>query len=173
MKLTDGPITRTHYISDLLVLNFAHALIKISNEMDDDYRASVAQNGLISDNMKYDEGMREMLDSMLLELQDEIYKFMMQTKHRKIAHKTKDKLEKSISSIFVALHKEDVQLDVLSMYILYNNFTNREVIHKNFQEWIEPQQYQLIVDTLDSSGFSLMDKLKMNKMSKEILIRIK
>jgi len=169
IKFTDGDISRTKYIDNMFVLNFVYAIIHISNNEE-----SKNEAGLIPDtNIKFDDGIEEMLNELLSDLEKEIYDFMHLEKHFKISDKLKSRVEMVMHEVISSLYQYNISLEVLAMYIMYKNFAKAEILHENFKQFTDETKYSLITDTMDASGFSLKDKINMNKIASEVIIRIK
>jgi hypothetical protein len=167
MKFTNGDIGRTHYVNNMLVLNLVHALIKISNEQN-----LKDEKGILPDNqIHFEDGYEEMLDEIMSKMENQIKDFMFLDKHRKISRKLKNKVDTKMYEIIVEISKIDVNLEVLSMYIMYINFVKADVIHENFKEFTDVTYYKIVVDAYESSGFS--KKISMYSLAKRIIQKIK
>ena len=144
MKITSGDIDRSHYVSNLLVLNFVYALLKISNE--DNLEPD--EKGLIyCKNLNYDDGLLSMLNELLISLEKEIHEFLFRDEHKKIASKLKHKVESKMHYVLEEVAKENISLEVLAMYIMRENFVEADIIHENFIEFTDETKYSIVVNT--------------------------
>jgi hypothetical protein len=146
MKFTNGPTNRSHYKKDMFILLFCQALFIISkkqNELDGD--------GIIAFEENYPEGFKNMLDEqidLILEDIDKIRRLV----DLKTAKGVKSKINAQLPHLLQWIARFNISLEVLSASILYYNFTQREVLHKNFEPMTDETRYELIIETVRSGG---------------------
>jgi hypothetical protein len=170
MKFTKGDIKRKHYIDDLFIISLVYGLLYVAEDIE---KQGIQKDGMIKKKFEYSEGYKEMLDEIISNIKNELHTFMMRREHVVVAKQVKEKVNTRLPEVLKIFEKENVSLEVLAMYILYYNFVNREVLHENFKPLTEKEKYSIVVDTLDSAGFKLLDKIKMHRLAKDALLRIK
>jgi hypothetical protein len=146
MKLTDGPTNRSHYKKDMFILLFCQALFVISKKQNE-----IDNGGLVAFEEHYPDGFKDMLNDqidLLLKDIDEIRKLI----DLKTAKGIKNKINDQLPYLLQWIAKFNISLEILSAYILYYNFTQREVLHKNFEPLIDETRYELIIETIRSGG---------------------
>jgi hypothetical protein len=146
MKLTDGPTSRSHYKKDMFILLFCQALFIISKKQNE-----IEGNGIVAFEENYPEGFKDMLDEqidLILNDIDKIRKLV----DLKTAKGIKNKINDQLPYLLEWIAKFNISLEVLSAYILYYNFTQREVLHKNFEPLTDETRYELIIETIRSGG---------------------
>jgi hypothetical protein len=170
MKFVDGDIERKYYINDLFIISLVYGLLYVAEDIE---KNNNIKDGLIEKKFKYPEGYKEMLDEAIVSLKNELYLFIRQDFHSKIAKRVKDLVKNKLPFVINRLKKENVSLEMLAMWILYYNFVDRDVLHKNFKQFTEKEKYEVVVNTLDAVGFSVLDKIRMHRLAKDVLLRIK
>ena len=157
------------YRKDLALISLVYGLLYVSDDIEK--KGIENYDGLEIEDYDYPEGFKEMLVAQINEIKGDIYNFMKSSIHRVQLKQIKAKSNALLHQSLNRLQNENVSLDVLSMYILFYNFIEREgVLHESYRQFADISKYQFVVDTYDSVGMSLFTKLRMSKLAKEIIM---
>ena len=173
MNWTNGEVDRKHYVTDIVVLSLVYALLHTTKTLQEQNIDKT--DGLLELELEWKEGISEMLESSIFELQTYIESFLYEGVNLTIAHRTKQKIDTYLPNTMNYIAKQDITLEILAMYILHFNFVRRdEPLHSNFKELYEMRYtFSTIVDTLSDAGVSIRYRSRMSKLAKEIIMRLK
>lgn len=170
IRYIEGSIDSSGYAKDLAVLSLAYGLLKASSDIE--------ENGLESyegleetDTLDFDEGIREMVMGETKSLREEIKIFMERDEHRDIYEKVKRKSEKLMREGMKIIQSEVISLEVLAMYVLYENFINERAkpLHIDYKPLNTIERYTIVIDALNASGYALRSQIQMKKIAREIV----
>jgi len=155
------------FTSDINALNIVSSMLSIATYLD---QQDSEQPGLLPKDFSYPDGYKEMLDSTIEDLTKRMKATLYEHMSPLCARKVRSFTHNTMPIILEVIAKDNISLEVLGMYIMYHKFVGREVVYEPFYEYTDKEQYAIVVDTLDTAGFKLFDKIKMHNIAKRIVV---
>ena len=172
-KLQKKSFTRG-YKNDLLVITLAHSFIVLMQQ----FQTAENLKGMgvvISKEYRFKEGIPKMMEEIILEIDKDIMEAIKQPQHSHFQGLIKTKISILKDKVTPLLIKQGVDFEAVAMYLLFLNFNKNRgyKIDETFHRLTDMSRYELFVNSLESGGFTLTDKLKMYGLARDILKEIR